>query len=143
MTVVQARARTYARAAGARFLPLGFDMPEAEPPLVAAMAAVRERVGDVDEAWCATGSGMLARCLALAFPKSRVIGVVVGLESRNSLQAMPANCELRRAPYAFEKRARSRAPFPSCANYDAKAWEALSASPLGPSKTRLFWNVLG
>jgi hypothetical protein len=47
---------------------------------------------------------------------------------------------MHRCAYRFEQATRSHAPFPSCANYDRKAWELASAL----AKNRaLFWNVLG
>jgi len=140
MSVVQHRARTYAADHGALFLPLGFDLKHATDPFEAVMRDVRDRVGPIDEVWCATGSGMLARCLGRAFPDARVHGVVVGLRSRNGAQAFPPNVELHDCPYDFAQPCAVRAPFPSCLNYDAKAWEAMIESK--PKTNRvLFWNV--
>jgi hypothetical protein len=79
MTNVQKKARTYARQHGALFLPLGFDVPQAAEPYVEIMRGVRRSLGTPDQIWCATGSGMLARCLGVAFPESLVTGVSVGL----------------------------------------------------------------
>lgn len=138
MTVVQKRARDYAAQAGALFLPLGFDVPAAEEPFVAAMEAVRRRVGDLDEVWCAAGSGMLARCLGRAFPSSAVHAVAVGLASRHEAQAFPPNVRLHAATYRFEEEARGACPFPSCGHYDAKAWELCVRQRRGRA---LFWNV--
>lgn len=152
MTNVQAKARAYAAQAGALFLPLGFDLPGAADPFVAHMRRVRDQLNEgdgwmdgwVDEVWCATGSGMLARCLGLAFPKSRIRAVVVGLRSRNGSQRFSKNVELIEAPYRFEQSTRATAPFPSCGNYDRKAWEQMAAARAAdPGKRRLFWNVLG
>lgn len=97
----------------------------------------------MDEVWCATGSGMLARCLAHAFPEARVKGVVVGLRSRNGAQNFPSNVELIEAPYEFAEPCKSRAPFPSCLNYDTKAWEAMMAMSRARRGRVLFWNVVG
>jgi hypothetical protein len=141
MSHVQAKARAYARAKGALFLPLGFDRPEAEEPFVAAMRAVALQLPAAPaEVWCASGSGMLARCLALAFPHARVMAVAVGLESRWAVQRFPPNVQVWRAPYRFEEQAATRPPFPSCPHYDSKAWELCAGSP---ATRRLFWNVLG
>src|SRR5215831_2443477 len=82
MTNVQAKAKAYARERGALFLPLGFDIPEACGPYVGYMRTVRALVGKVPEVWCATGSGMLTRCLSEAFPDAEIHGVIVGLKSR-------------------------------------------------------------
>jgi len=58
LSVVQARAREWAKRSGARLVPFGADMPEA----VAAIAAAARAIGlDPDEVWCAAGSGVLAR----------------------------------------------------------------------------------
>lgn len=140
MSVVQHRARHYAADAGARFLPLGFDVKDAIAPFEAVMAAVRAQLGRVDQVWCATGSGMLARCLGRAFPDARVFGVTVGLASRNQRQVFPPNVELVPCPYDFAQVTPATAPFPSCGNYDRKAWEQLKARSSGRV---LFWNVLG
>lgn len=142
MTCVQARARTYAAEVGALFLPLGFDVPAAQEPYVEVMREVRSRVGSPDEVWCATGSGMLARCLGLAFPDSMVRAVAVGLASRHDKQSFGSNVELLGCDYRFEQEARGEAPpFPACPNYERKAWELLCASK--PRGTVLFWNILG
>lgn len=142
MSVVQHRARTYAADHDALFLPLGFDLKHATEPFVEVMRGVRDQVGPMDEVWCATGSGMLARCLAEAFPEARICGAVVGLKSRNGAQDFPPNVMLFQAPYEFAEPCRTVAPFPCCRNYDAKAWEFLSAAPKDGTR-RLFWNVLG
>lgn len=141
---VQARARRYAAEAGAFFLPLGFDVPAAEAPYLAAMATVRALVGPPAEVWCATGSGMLARCLGRAFPEAAVFGVTVGLASRHAAQALPDNVRLVPTAYRFEQAVREAAPFPCHAHYDRKAWlaaraQARSGRARGPV---LFWNVL-
>src|SRR4051812_16759362 len=123
MTNVQAKARAYADKAGARFLPLGFDRAEAEAPFGEALAAVRKRIGQPDQVWCAAGSGMLARCLARAFPESEICAVAVGLASRHDAQEFGANVRLIPYPLDFARPAPRHAPFPACLNYDAKAWE--------------------
>lgn len=140
MSNVQAKARAYAAERGALFLPLGFDLPEAEEPFVEVMQAVRKQTGAPNEVWCAAGSGMLARCLGLAFPDSHVKAVAVGLQSRHGAQAMPPNVELLPASMPFAKPEKRPAPFPSCPNYDRKAWWRCAAERKGSA---LFWNVLG
>lgn len=140
LTNVQAKARAYAATTGALMLPLGFDRPEAEAPLDAALGAVRRRVGQPAQVWVAAGSGMLARCLGRAFPDSEICAVAVGLASRHSAQAFGPNVRLIPYPLDFAREAPRRAPFPACPNYDAKAWEMCAAMARGPA---LFWNVLG
>lgn len=143
IAVVQKRARDFAAASSATFLPLGFDLKHATDPFVDVMREVSTRIGQLDEVWCATGSGMLARCLAEAFPQARVFGVIVGLRSRNSAQSWPANVELIEAPYDFGDRCQTVPPFNACANYEAKAWEQLKARSTATAGRALFWNVLG
>jgi len=140
MTNVQAKAKAYAAEHGALFLPLGFDVPEASAPFVAHMRHVRSLVGHIDQVWCATGSGMLARCLGQAFAGIPVYGVRVGLESRNSKQNFPSNVRLLTSRYDFAQQTKATAPFPSCGNYDRKAWELAQVHGKGRI---LFWNVLG
>lgn len=140
MTVVQARARSYAFEHEARLLPLGFDVAEASEPFVAFLRSVRPQLGDVTELWCATGSGMLARCLGEAFPDLAVHAVVVGLRSRNAQQLFRPNVVVHYAALPFATECRVPAPFPCCPNYDRKAWELCVREARGRAA---FWNVLG
>lgn len=141
MTNVQAKARAYCAQSGAKMLPLGFDLPEAQEPFVRIMEGVRRRIGSPAQIWCASGSGMLARCLAIAFPSSEVHGVAVGLASRWKKQTMPPNVFVHEAALKFEQECKAPAPFPCCPNYDRKAWEFAQREAKGASL--LFWNVLG
>src|SRR5215831_6721764 len=138
---VQSDARKYAQKIGALFLPLGFDVPAAQEPFVAAMRDVRKRVGDPDEVWCCCASGMLTRCLAIAFSSSAIKAVTVGLASRHKLQNFPSNVTLIDSGYKeLAKESRADCPFSCCKNYERKAWEHAARSARG---TALFWNVAG
>jgi hypothetical protein len=141
MTNVQAKARAYAASHGALFLPLGFDVPQAEAPMAEAIDAVRRRMGTPAEVWCAAGSGMLARNLARGFPSAAIRAVGVGLRSRHDAQPFPSNVTLIEAPLPFAKETRAQAPFPCCPNYDRKAWDICARTPR--AGRALFWNVLG
>ncbi len=135
LSVVQARAAAYAKAAGALLAPFGIDMPEA---IEAISAAARATCIEPDEVWCAAGSGVLARGLAMAWPKARRHVVQVGRE----LAARDvAGAQIHVAPLAFGKATRSLPPFPSDPHYDAKAWEVCNARR-GAGRV-LFWNVAG
>ena len=140
MTVVQRRARDYATAAGALFLPLGFDVPAAVHPLSMFAERVRDSLPPIDQVWCATGSGMLARVIAGAFPAAEVHGVSVGLASRHEAQAMPPNVELHPAGVPFDRRISAACPFPADPNYELKAWVRCVRQAAG---NVLFWNVAG
>ena len=135
LSVVQARAREYCRRTGARQAPFGIDMPEAISAIAAAARALNV---DADEVWCASGSGVLARALAKAWPKARRHVVQVGrrLEPNEVAGAMIHVC-----PLPFGREAKSKPPFPSDPHYDAKAWEQCAARK-GPGRV-LFWNVAG
>lgn len=139
MTVVQSRAREYARDRDAHFLPLGFDLPEAEEPFVASIRASLNEVSP-PEIWCATGSGMLARCLGLAMPHATIRAVAVGLQSRWKAQRFPSNVCITPALQPFERKTNATAPFPCCGHYDRKAW-AMCVAHAKPGA--LMWNVLG
>jgi cysteine synthase len=139
MSNVQAKARAYAKEVGALFLPLGFDLPAAEDPFVEVMRGVARRLGYApDEVWCCAGSGMLTRCLSRAFNLSHVHAVAVGLASRHEAQAFGQNVTMHQCAYRFEQEAKARSPFPSCPNYDRKAWEIAAVRARGRA---VFWNV--
>lgn len=139
MTVVQARARAYAEVAGAHFFPLGFDVPEAMEPLIEQVRAIAGPL-QPPQVWCATGSGMLARCLALALPRAKVKAVAVGLRSRWTRQEFPLNVEVIEAALPFERKSVCVAPFDSCGHYDRKAWDLCSRYG---APGALAWNVMG
>lgn len=133
LSVVQARAREYCARTSARFVPFGVDMPEA---IVAIAAAARATGIEPDEIWCAAGSGVLARSLAMAWPRARRHVVQVG---RALNPSDVAGATIHVYPLAFGREGRCRPPFPSDPHYDAKAWE-LCAARKGPGRV-LFWNV--
>lgn len=129
MSVVRARAHAYCLEHGAKLLPFGLDTPEFVAALadVARALSVRPR-----EVWCVAGSGTLSRALQIAWPKARHYAVRVGAAPETG------NAQLLMAPEKFEQDAKLPPPFPSCSNYDAKAWRFIKAHA---SKGALFWNV--
>lgn len=135
LAVVQARAREYAAQAPDRALvPFGADVSEA---LTVIAGAARSLNIEPAEVWCAAGSGVLARGLALAWPNARRHVVQVGRElSRDEV----AGAEIHVYPKPFSAEG-SPAPFPSDPHYDAKAWEVTKARH-GPGLC-VFWNVTG
>lgn len=135
LSVVQARAKDYAKASGARLMPFGVDLPEAITRLADAALATGL---DAQEIWCAAGSGVLARALALAWPRARRHVVQVGRE----LQPKDvAGATIHVYPRLFADVAKVLPPFPSDPHYDAKAWETMTARK-GPGRV-VFWNVAG
>jgi hypothetical protein len=126
---VQSKARAYAEAVGAKLLPFGLDVPEMQKGLTSLAASLPVRPKEV---WTVAGSGTLSRALQLAWADATFHAVQVG--------AVPkiGRAELWVAPEKFEKDAKIKPAFPSCSNYDAKAWQFIQkhASP-----GALFWNV--
>ena len=135
LSTVQARARDYSRQVGARLAPFGVDTPEA---IEAIAAAARSIDIEPDEVWCASGSGVLARGLATAWPNARRHVVQVG-RTLNPKDVAGATISCLSA--AVWERAKNKPPFPSDPHYDAKAWE-LCATRKGLGRV-LFWNVAG
>lgn len=135
LSVVQARAKDYAKTSGARLVPFGVDLPEAITRLADAALATGL---DAQEVWCAAGSGVLARALAQAWPRARRHVVQVGRAlSREDV----AGATIHFYPRPFSDVAKALPPFPSDPHYDAKAWETMTARK-GPGRV-VFWNVAG
>lgn len=134
LSVVQARAREYCKTTGAFLAPFGMDVPEAIEIIADAALATRLHP---DEVWCAAGSGVLARGLALAWPHARRHVVQVGREL-SPVDVVGAVTHVAGVPY--EKPCRALPPFPSDPHYDAKAWELALYHGLGQI---VFWNVTG
>lgn len=133
LAVVQKRAADYAKAAGAMLAPFGVDMPEAIEKIA---EAARSTGLNPDEVWCASGSGVLMRGLAMAWPNARRHSVQVG---RGLSAANVAGAEIHVHPLAFGQRCKVAPPFPSDPHYDAKAWEIAKARR--GAGLVLFWNV--
>lgn len=143
--VLEARARAFASVNGAFLLPFGGDTPEAQDAISAAAREVWKREGPWDEVWCAAGSGTLTRGLQAGMPLARHFCVQVGRPPKHGA----ADCFIADVP--FETVEESLPPFPSCPNYDAKAWFIMRRHinvllwPEGGNDgvRRLFWNVIG
>jgi hypothetical protein len=135
LSVVQARAREYCAQTGARLMPFGADMPEAINAIAAAACAIGIQP---DEVWCASGSGVLARGLAAAWPNARRHAVQVG---RTLTPGDVAGATIHVYPAPFGRKMRSKPPFPSDPEYEAKAWEVTTTNK--GSGQVIFWNVTG
>lgn len=135
LTAVQARAKAYCQARGAKLAPFGVDLPEAVACIAEAARATGE---EPDEVWCASGSGVLMRGLAAAWPKARRHSVQVG---RALSPDDVAGAEIHIAPLKFGQASSAPCPFPSDPHYDRKAWTICQALR-GPGRV-LFWNVTG
>lgn len=132
LVVVQKAARDWAAANNAYLVPFGLDCKEMINNLVAIAKSIDYRPKEV---WCAVGSGTLCRALQLAWPKATVHAVLVGKKNPLIGNAIP-----HIYPFPFARYADDLPPFPSCPEYDAKAWEYMRKFG---SKGALFWNVAG
>lgn len=129
LNVVRAHARAYAAVSGAILLPFGLD----DPKVLEALAVLARRLeAHPREVWTVAGSGVLTRALQQAWPRAVFHAVRIG-SVPNAGRAI-----LHEAPERFEQEARIRPPFPSCGNYDAKAWRFIKAQARPGA---LFWNV--
>jgi hypothetical protein len=133
---VQARAREYSQRVGAWLAPFGVDTPEAIEIIAGAARTIDV---EPDEVWCASGSGVLARGLAKAWPNARRHVVQVG---RKLEPDEVASATIHPSSLPFSRESHTRPPFPSDPHYDAKAWEACKAKR-APVGRVLFWNVTG
>lgn len=131
LNVVQARARRYCEETGAYFFPLGFSTPEYEAELTRHISSALAGM-DITETWCVAGSGLLARCLQAAVPHASHNAVRIGFAPKHG------TARLFEAPEQFRDSAQVPPPFPSCSNYDAKAWRFIRQHA---SEGALFWNV--
>jgi hypothetical protein len=132
LNVVQAAARRWeAEGEGRRVLPFGLDCPE----MIEAIATRAKRAKFIapTEAWCCAGSGVLARALAKAWPSAQINVVQIGRPP-----ILPPGAMLHVAREAFEDDALVPPPYPSCSNYDAKAWIFVLACA---REGALVWNV--
>lgn len=128
--MIQSRARKHCEATGAYLVPFGMD----DEIFVSAIAKVASGLPGPapEEVWCVAGSGVLTRALQRAFPDARHHAVQIGRDPDVGL------AQLWKAPEAFEDDATDPPPFPSCSNYDAKAWRFIKENA---APGALFWNL--
>jgi hypothetical protein len=126
---VKAKAKAYCQATGAEEIPFGCDCQA----FLDAMSQVALSTKIVPkEVWSVSGSGALTRALQIAWPDATFYAVQIGKVPKAGIATVI------KAPEAYEDDARNPPPFPSCSNYDAKAWQFMKARA---SKGALFWNV--
>jgi hypothetical protein len=131
---VTAKAVDYCANTGAKLLPFGLDDERA----VEAIADAARSIGiQPKEVWSITSSGVLSRGLQRAWPDAMIFGVQVGHEP-SATQRGRAMVYI--APEKYDKPAKLLPPFPSCATYDAKAWQFI-VQHATKSPDTLFWNV--
>lgn len=129
---VTAKAKQYvSQTPGAVLLPFGLKDERFINALADAMWNISIRI-QPSELWCVASSGTLASAMRLAWPGVPLNCIQVGHKVDIS------NINLHVAPERYEQPAKIKPPFPSCINYDAKAWRFIidNACP-----GALFWNV--
>lgn len=133
LSVVQKWQREFCKEWGAFAVPFGGNFPGAVELIAHAASKVRYRP---TEFWCVAGSGTLYRGLKMAWPDARAVAVQIGATPNlgYSKRSHGYYC----APEKFEHDAKQPPPFPSCSNYDAKAWQFFSQHA---TRSALFWNV--
>lgn len=137
LTVVRSRAAEYAKGRpGTKLAPFGLDYPQAADAI---RDAARSLDIAPDEVWCAAGSGVLARGLALAWPDARRHVVRVGRElSKDEV----AGAKIHETGFDFSKPYRGDfIEFPCDPHYDAKAF-SICRRARGKGAV-VFWNVTG
>lgn len=129
LSVVKARAREYAEWNGC-LLPFGLD----DDRMIEGIANAARSISMLKptEVWSVAGSGVLTRSLQKAWPSASFHAVRIGAEGNIG------NAALHVAPEKFEQDAQQPPPFPSCGNYDAKAWRFVKQHARPGA---LFWNV--
>jgi len=132
---VQAKAKSYCLASGACLLPFGLETPTAFDAIAERASHVARIVGPLDEVWSVAGSGVLTRGLQRGLESVRFFVVQVG---RSLTRAEVGQATVLPCSQPFEEDSKAPPHFPSCSNYDAKAWEPFVR--LGRGR-RLFWNV--
>lgn len=130
LNVVQKRARDYAGATGACYLPFGADLPEVGRAITETAARLSINPPEV---WTVSGSGTLTKALQAAWPEAEFRTVLIGKKTINTGKA-----KRYQAPETFEQPAKRPPPFPNCPNYDAKAWPFFKHYSKSGA---LFWNV--
>lgn len=133
MSNVRAKARAYCEMTGAVLLPFGLDTLVFNDALAEAASDCAARFGGAPEVWSVAGSGVLARALQRAWPDAEAHAVRVGSEPD------AGGARIWLAPERFEQDARGAVPpFPSCSNYDRKAWRFIVEHAQDGA---IFWNV--
>lgn len=113
-----------------RLLPFGLD----DPRFIEIVAEIARAATTITphEVWVTAGSGTLCRALQQAWPRAEMHAVQVGHAPS------VGNANLWQAPEKFQEPAKHPPPFPSCLEYDAKAWQFVREHA---SRGALFWNV--
>ena len=133
---IKSKAKKYCNLTGATLLPFGLESDIALKAISLRASKVQEQIGNLDEVWCVAGSGVLARGLQHGI-KAKHFNVVQIGRTLSKRDVGEANLFVHKLDFAQD--AKIKPPFPSCSNYDAKAWEYVIKYGKG---RKLFWNVM-
>lgn len=133
MPIADLHERAKTESCGAPVLPPGFDQPDFEEAMVAALAPFPAK--EYPEIWTTAVTGTLTRVLRRAFPDTPLKTVKVVRHSGE----LPADA-IYDAPEKYHQAAKSPPPYPACPYTDAKLWQfaAVHARP-----GALIWNTAG
>ena len=146
LTVVEKHARLYCEGKpDVEKIIFGAGTAENQQLITQRTLDVFKRIGkEPDEIWCAVGSGTLIMGIAAACKTAKIYGVQVGADFTPPEGSH--NIQMIKYEKSFDKPSKFKAPFPSVANYDLKAYEKCMehVSKTGSKdKCILFWNVYG
>jgi len=122
MPVLNSYASKWAEQNGAKFLPFGL----AKSPLVTAgliLTAQRMQLNP-SQVWMSVSTGTAIRAFEIAWPHAEIKGVAV---ARNMHPGEIGKADLVSSSIPFLRPIKDLPPFPSTANYDAKAWGRFKA----------------
>ena len=133
---VKAKAKAYCEKTGATLLPFGLETNIAFDAIAQRARLAQQQTGPLDEVWSVAGSGVLTRGLQLGIKAPSFHAVQIGrtLKPQDVKEA-----KIYIHSLDFSQDAKLNPPFPSCSNYDAKAWEFVKKYSKGRV---LFWNVM-
>lgn len=146
LTVVEKHARLYCEGKpDVEKIMFGAGTAENQQLITQRTLDVFKQLGkEPDEIWCAVGSGTLISGISAACKTAKIYGVQVGTEFIPPKGSH--NIQMIKYEKPFNKPSKFKAPFPSVANYDLKAYEKCMEhiNKTGPKdKCILFWNVYG
>ncbi len=138
LTNCQAKATRFAEANNGQVVTFGANYPVAIDAIADRMRKVTSVLGkEPTKIYCAVGSGTLIKGILQGTDTAKVHGVLVGADF--SLDGTNRATFIR-YPKPFDYESKISSPFPSCKNYDLKAWEYCLKEK--EKQNILFWNVL-
>lgn len=125
MPTLNVYAKRWAEKNGAKYLPFGLSgVPMVTSGLVNAAKMVSEEIcDDPTQIWCAVSTGTMIRALQIGWPDAEAHGIAVARNMHDG-EIGTANVVSSSIPFLRPVKPHELPPFPTTANYDAKAWDA-------------------